>query len=66
MEKFGTEQGVMINFRVADLDRLLDQLREAGIQTGDEITTERGAGRFAWIKDPEGNAIELWEPEPGL
>jgi len=54
-------QQVMINYRVDDLDGLLRKLRDAGVtidpkQTGDEN------GRFAWIVDPEGNRVELWEP----
>jgi predicted enzyme related to lactoylglutathione lyase len=27
---------------------------------------EESAGRFAWIVDPEGNRVELWEPKPGV
>ena len=56
---------VMINYRVDDLDELLRQLSDAGIPTlkgpDDELN-----GRFAWIMDPEGNKVELWQPqEPG-
>jgi catechol 2,3-dioxygenase-like lactoylglutathione lyase family enzyme len=64
--RFGPNQGVMLNFRVADLDRFLDQLQAEGIEMDDGITVEAGAGRFAWITDPEGNTVELWEPEAGL
>ena len=57
------DRAFMINFRVSGLDQLLAQLREAGI---DVITNAEwdhpGVGRFARIHDPEGNAIELWEP----
>ena len=53
----------MVNLRVTDIDRLLAQLRTAGIEV---ITKEEwdsmGIGRFARIHDPEGNPIELWEP----
>jgi glyoxylase I family protein len=50
----------MINFRVANLDALVVQLR-AGISV--EIDPELYPnGRFARIHDPEGNAIELWQP----
>ena len=53
----------MLNLRVDALDPLLDSLRAAGI----EVTTNPAwdtpeTGRFARIHDPEGNAIELWEP----
>lgn len=51
----------MLNYRVADLDRLLDQLRKEGVEVDDKIE-EYDYGRFAWIMDSEGNRIELWEP----
>jgi predicted enzyme related to lactoylglutathione lyase len=51
----------MINYRVADLDALLTQLRSEGVQVEDRLE-EYPYGRFAWIMDPEGNRIELWEP----
>jgi predicted enzyme related to lactoylglutathione lyase len=55
----------MINFRVDDLDALMAQLKAAGIsvETRAEWDTPE-TGRFARIHDPEGNAIELWQP-PG-
>ena len=60
---FAAEKAFMLNFRVSELDDLLDRLRAAGI----EIITkpewdDPAVGRFARIHDPEGNAIELWEP----
>jgi catechol 2,3-dioxygenase-like lactoylglutathione lyase family enzyme len=58
----GPEQAVMVNFRVDDLDAMLAQLRAAGADVDDEIETEEGTGRFAWVTDPEGNRIQLWEP----
>lgn len=58
---FPKEQQVMINFRVADMDAMLAQLRAADVTPFNETTME-GIGRFAHIRDPEGNAIELWEP----
>lgn len=61
-EYFGrAEQGFMLNFRVDDLDALLEQLREAGVRI-DPNRQDESYGRFAWIYDPEGNKIELWEP----
>lgn len=53
----------MINFRVEDLDGLLAQVR-AGGGTVVGGPNEEENGRFAWILDPEGNKIELWEPVP--
>ncbi len=51
----------MINYRFADLDGLLAALREAGVSVDDNVA-DYDYGRFAWIMDPEGNRIELWEP----
>jgi predicted enzyme related to lactoylglutathione lyase len=59
----GSAQAVMLNFRVRDLDAMVAQLRAMGAAVDDEIETEPGAGRFAWVIDPEGNKIQLWEPE---
>lgn len=55
----------MINYRVDDLDGLLGQLRAAGVAVDDK-REDSDFGRFAWITDPEGNRIELWEPPPGM
>ena len=51
----------MINFRVDDLDRMLEQLRAAGAQVDAEVQ-DGPQGRFGWVTDPEQNRIELWEP----
>jgi len=51
----------MFNFRVHDLPALLDQLRREGVRVvGDMQDSEYG--KFAWIMDPEGRKIELWQP----
>ena len=52
----------MMNFRVANLERLLAQLKQESVQVDDKIDDESN-GRFAWAMDPEGNRIELWEPK---
>ena len=44
-----------------ELERELEQLRKEGV-TVDESNEESEFGRFAWVMDPEGNRIELWEP----
>jgi len=64
-EYFGRPgQGWMVNFRVADLDAMVDQLRAAGIEVSDPESHPNGD--FARLYDPEGNPIELWEPrDPG-
>ncbi|MFZ6648879.1 VOC family protein [Undibacterium sp. TJN25] len=51
----------MINYAVDDMDAFLSRLREKSVailKQNDDTT-----GRFAWILDPEGNKIELWEPK---
>ena len=52
---------LMINYRVANLDRMLEQLRRSGVKI--EKIEDYDYGRWAWIMDPEGNRIELWEPK---
>ena len=51
----------MINFRVDDLDALVEQLRGAG-ETVDVDPELYPNGRFAEVRDPEGNGIQLWQP----
>lgn len=60
---FAADKAFMINLRVTDLDSLLESLNAAGIAiiTKDEWNAPE-TGQFARIHDPEGNAIELWEP----
>ena len=58
------EQAFMVNFRVADLDAMLAQLRAAGADVDDRTEEMEGVGRFSWASDPEGNRFELWEPSP--
>jgi glyoxylase I family protein len=50
----------MINFRVRDLDAMVEQLRAFDIEVSNPETYPNG--RFARLHDPEGNPIELWEP----
>lgn len=57
----GSRQAVMINLRVDDMDALLAKLRAANV-TIDPHHEDAGYGRFAWIVDPEGNRVELWQP----
>lgn len=56
------EQTWMLNFRVSDLDPMLDQLRASGVTVDDRIEVMKGVGRFGCATDPEGNRFELWEP----
>lgn len=55
----------MINYRVADLDAMLAQLREAGVQVDDKVDDSE-YGKFGWAMDPDGNRFELWQPPEGM
>ena len=57
----GPEHSWRINFRVRDLDAMVAQLRAAGI-SAEVDTAIYPNGRFAHLRDPDGNSIELWEP----
>lgn len=56
-----SDSSFMINYRVDNLDELLAQLSAADIEVikGPESAEN---GKFAWIMDPDGNKVELWEP----
>src|SRR5512140_80862 len=54
----------MINYRVDKLGELLEQLRAAGVTIVQGPESHEN-GKFAWIMDPDGNKIELWEPMAG-
>lgn len=51
--------GFMINLRVDDLDAMVAQLRGKGVEILG--TADEGYGKFAWLLDPDGVKIELWE-----
>ena len=55
------DQSFMINYRVDDLQGLMEVLRKDGIEVLGDIE-EYDYGKFGWIIDPDGNKIELWEP----
>ena len=52
----------MINYRVDNLDELLAQLRAAGVEVIQGPESHEN-GKFAWVMDPDGNKVELWEPK---
>ena len=52
----------MINYRVADLETLLADLKQKGVVVTDSVETAE-YGKFVHIMDPEGNKLELWEPK---
>ena len=55
----------MFNYRVEDLESLLDALQKEGVQIVGEME-EYSYGKFGWILDPDGRKIELWEPGEGF
>ncbi|GAK75154.1 VOC family protein [Nonlabens ulvanivorans] len=54
-------QEFMINYRVDDLVKLIEQLKDAGVEIAGEIE-EFDYGKFGWIIDIDGRKVELWEP----
>ncbi len=56
-----SEKAFMQNFRVHDLETLLQNLKQEGVTIIGEIESY-DYGKFGWILDPENNKIELWEP----
>ncbi|MEW5826411.1 MAG: VOC family protein [Candidatus Bipolaricaulota bacterium] len=54
----------MVNYRVADLHALVALLKAEGCDVLDKME-ESEYGKFAWVMDPEGNKVELWEPPAG-
>ena len=56
-----SEHSFMINYRVNDLEALLVRLEENNISQVGQMEVHE-YGKFAWILDPEGHKIELWEP----
>ena len=60
---FEADRQVMLNFRVDYLTALIADLRAAGIAVETRKEWDSEIGRFARIHDPEGNPVELWEPQ---
>jgi predicted enzyme related to lactoylglutathione lyase len=58
----GSAHSWSINFRVADLDAMVEQLRRAGVAVEVDPETYPN-GRFAALTDPEGNPLQLWQPD---
>ena len=59
---FDAKQQFMLNLRVQDIDGLLKKLEADGVRI-DPKRQDEDYGKFAWVYDPEGNKIELWEPK---
>ena len=56
------KQGHMLNYRVANLKKVLAALKKEGVWIDPKSGEKSEYGSFGWIKDGEGNRIELWEP----
>ncbi|QGY42332.1 VOC family protein [Maribellus comscasis] len=56
-----SEKEFMINYRVENIEKLVEELRKSGVTILDEIESYE-YGKFVHILDPEKNKIELWEP----
>src|SRR5690349_16066237 len=56
-----SQASFMLNYIVDDMDALLDRLKQEGVKI-DAKRMNESYGRFAWIYDPDGNKIELWQP----
>jgi len=57
-----SKKSFMINYRVQEIEKLVKKLKGIGVTIVDKINTYP-YGKFVHILDPEGNAIELWEPK---
>ena len=57
-----SKSSFMINYRVDDLGAMLEQLRAEGVDAVQGPESHEN-GKFAWIMDPDGNKVELWEPK---
>ena len=57
-----SDASFMINYRVDDLDGILAQLREGGVEILKGPDSDEN-GSFAWVLDPDGNKVELWQPK---
>ena len=56
----GTERRqARVNWRVKDLEAMVRQMKEKGVEV--ERREEYSYGVFAWVRDPEGNSVEVWE-----
>ena len=63
---FGSsKQVLMVNYRVANLQRVLAQLKKEGVWIDPKSGEGSEFGKFGWIKDAEGNRVELWQPPKG-
>ena len=57
-----SQASFMVNYRVDNLGEMLESLRAAGVEVVGGPESHQN-GKFAWIMDPDGNKVELWEPK---
>lgn len=56
-----SESAFMINYRIDNMDEMIAQLRAGGVDILKGPESHEN-GKFAWIMDPDGNKVELWQP----
>jgi predicted enzyme related to lactoylglutathione lyase len=56
-----SKSSFMINYRVDDMTGMLEQLKTNAVEILQGPESHEN-GKFAWIMDPDGNKVELWEP----
>ena len=56
-----SESSFMINYRIDNMAEMIEQLKAGGIKIHQGPESHEN-GKFAWVMDPEGNKVELWEP----
>jgi len=61
---FGEGKTYMVNYRVDDLDALMQALKAEGCNVLEQMD-DPAFGKFGWVVDPEGNKVELWQPPAG-
>ncbi len=57
-----SESDFMINYRVDNMSEMIEQLKRGGVEIVQGPESHEN-GKFAWIIDPDGNKVELWEPK---
>lgn len=57
-----SESSFMLNYRIDNMDEMVEQLRAGGVPLHQGPESHEN-GKFAWIIDPDGNKVELWEPK---
>ena len=60
-----SEAPFMINYRVEDLQAVVEALKSEGCNVLEKTVDDPAFGKFAWVIDPEGNKVELWQPPAG-